>query len=117
LEELRLEDWRAFYAGVYLLQAQAQALIDIAQRGCSELGLRVGGYVDAGRGLMEAGIISKDEFDFYRRVLGFRNVTVYEYASINLEMVEKIISGKEFKKVYLLALKIVNELKKRGIDP
>jgi uncharacterized protein YutE (UPF0331/DUF86 family) len=72
LEELRLEDWRAFYAGVYLLQAQAQALIDIAQRGCSELGLRVGGYVDAGRG---------------------------------------------FKKVYLLALKIVNELKKRGIDP
>lgn len=37
--------------------------------------------------------------------------------SINLEIVRRIITEREFERVYYLALKIVNELKKRGIDP
>ncbi|KUO82529.1 hypothetical protein B7L70_00815 [Vulcanisaeta sp. EB80] len=117
LEELTLDDWRALYAGVYLLQIQAQALIDIVVKGCSELGLKVEGYVEAGKKLMDVGIISKEEFEFYRRVVGFRNIAVHAYASIDLEIVRRIITEREFERVYYLALKIVNELKKRGIDP
>ena len=117
LEELTLDDWRALYAGVYLLQIQAQALIDIVVKGCSELGLKVEGYVEAGKKLMDVGIISKEEFEFYRRVVGFRNIAVHAYASIDLEIVRRIITEREFERVYSLALKIVNELKKRGIDP
>jgi uncharacterized protein YutE (UPF0331/DUF86 family) len=63
------------------------------------------------------GIISKEEFEFYRRVVGFRNIAVHAYASIDLEIVRRIITEREFERVYYLALKIVNELKKRGIDP
>lgn len=66
---------------------------------------------------MEEGIINEEEFEFYRRVVSFRNIAVHEYASINLEIVKRIIVGKEFEKVYILALKIVEELKKRNIDP
>ncbi|MEJ2775386.1 HepT-like ribonuclease domain-containing protein [Sulfolobaceae archaeon RB850M] len=117
LEELTLDDWKSFYAGIYLLQSQAQALIDIVQRGCSELGLKAENYVESGRKLMEEGIINQEEFEFYRRVVSFRNIVVHEYASINLEIVKRIIAGKEFEKVYVLALKIVEELKKRNIDP
>ncbi|MFP3202575.1 MAG: HepT-like ribonuclease domain-containing protein [Sulfolobus sp.] len=115
LEELTLDDWKSFYAGIYLLQSQA--LIDIVQRGCSELGLKAENYVESGRKLMEEGIINQEEFEFYRRVVSFRNIVVHEYASINLEIVKRIIAGKEFEKVYVLALKIVEELKKRNIDP
>jgi uncharacterized protein YutE (UPF0331/DUF86 family) len=48
LRELTLNDWTTFYAGIYLLQAQVQALIDIVERGCAELGLKVEGYVEGG---------------------------------------------------------------------
>ncbi|WP_261310146.1 type VII toxin-antitoxin system HepT family RNase toxin [Saccharolobus shibatae] len=117
LEELTLDDWRSFYAGIYLLQSQAQALIDIVQRGCSELGLKAEGYIESGRKLMEEGIINEEEFEFYRRVVSFRNIAIHEYVSVNLEIVKRIIVGKEFEKVYILALKIIEELKKRDIDP
>jgi uncharacterized protein YutE (UPF0331/DUF86 family) len=66
---------------------------------------------------MEEGIINQEEFEFHRRVVSFRNIVVHEYASINLEIVKRIIARKEFEKVYVLALKIVKELKKRNIDP
>jgi uncharacterized protein YutE (UPF0331/DUF86 family) len=116
LEELTLDDWKSLYAGIYLLMAQAQALIDIIQRGCSELGLRVEGYIDAGRKLSEIGVINKEEFEFYKRVVGFRNIAVHEYTRVDLEVVKRIITKKEFKKVYSLAVKIVKELRKRGIN-
>lgn len=112
LKELSVGDWISIYAGAYLLQTQAQALIDIVQRGCSELGLKVEGYIDAGRKLMEAGIMNKEDFDLYRRAVGFRNIAVHEYITINLDIVSKIIREKEFERIYLLAVKIVEELKK-----
>jgi len=66
---------------------------------------------------MEAGIMNKEDFDLYRRAVGFRNIAVHEYITINLDIVSKIIREKEFERIYLLAVKIVEELKKRGVDP
>jgi len=66
---------------------------------------------------MGAGIMSEEEFKFYRRMVGFRNITVHEYTSVDLEIVKRMIMEKEFEKVYSLALKIVNERKNKGIDP
>ena len=117
LEELKIVDLWSLYAGVYLLQVQAQALIDIVMRGCAELGLKAEGYTEAGRKLTEIGVMNKEEFEFYRRVVSFRNTVVHAYARVNFDLVRKIIEEKEFEKVYLLALKVVEELRKRGIDP
>ena len=117
LEELKIDDLWSLYAGIYLLQVQAQALIDIVMRGCAELGLKAEGYTEAGRKLAEIGVMSNEDFEFYRRVVGFRNTVVHAYARVNFDLVRKIIEGREFEKVYLLALKVVEELKKRGVDP
>ena len=86
-------------------------------RGCAELGLRVEGSVDAGRKLMEEGIISQEDFELYRRVVGFRNTVVHAYSRVDLGLVRRLIEGKEYEKVYSLALKVVEGLKRRGIDP
>ena len=117
LEELRLTDWWSIYAGVYFLQVQAQALIGIVMRGCAELGLRVEGSVDAGRKLLEEGIISQEDFESYRRVVGFRDAILHAYSRVDSGLVRRLIEGKEYEKVYSLALNVVEELKRRGIDP
>ncbi|GAB6944081.1 hypothetical protein [Vulcanisaeta sp. JCM 14467] len=43
-----LDDVYKYLSAVYLLQVQAQSLIDIMARAASALGLEVEGYVDAG---------------------------------------------------------------------
>lgn len=43
-----LDDVYKFFSAVYMLQAQAQALIDIAVKAAAALGMEVEGYIDAG---------------------------------------------------------------------
>jgi uncharacterized protein YutE (UPF0331/DUF86 family) len=47
---------------------------------------------------MEEGIINQEEFEFCRRVVSFRNIVVHEYASINLEIVKRIMLRRNSRK-------------------
>lgn len=53
-----LGDVKAYYSAIYLLQTQAQALIDLVQRTAMLMGMEVSGYVDAGEKLSILGVIS-----------------------------------------------------------
>ena len=57
-----LDDVYKYFSAVYLLQVQAQSLIDIMAKAASALGLEVEGYIDAGNKLMSVGILSNEEF-------------------------------------------------------
>ncbi|AFA39435.1 hypothetical protein Pogu_1408 [Pyrobaculum oguniense TE7] len=79
-----LEDVYKYFSAVYLLQAQAQSLIDIVSRAASALGFEVEGYIDASGKLAMAGLLSDDESNRYRTVVRFRNVVVYQYAAVDI---------------------------------
>lgn len=111
-----LEDEIKYYATLHLLQIQIQALIDIASRAASILGLEVEGYIDAGYKLRQAGIINDDELRLYRRVVGFRNIVVHMYGEVNPDIVREVIRDRKYRDVAKLGIKIVEELRRRGVD-
>jgi uncharacterized protein YutE (UPF0331/DUF86 family) len=71
-----------YYSAIYLLQVQAQALIDIVVRAASALGYEVEGYIDAGRKLRIANVINDEELNLYRSIVGFRNIIVHQYGAV-----------------------------------
>jgi uncharacterized protein YutE (UPF0331/DUF86 family) len=116
LSEADLNDEYKYYSAVYLLQVQAQVVIDIVMRAASTLGYEVEGYADAGRKLMLAGVINGDEFSIYRSLVGFRNIAIHQYGSLNPNVIRGIISGRRYRDAAKVGVKVVDELRKRGID-
>ena len=112
-----LSQWGEQMKFLHALQLQAQALIDLVQHACSLLGLMPSTYIESGKLLHAKGIFSKEEFKFYRAVVGFRNVLIHQYTSIDLKVVEKILKAKEYRRVLMLAEKVYRELEHRGLDP
>jgi len=111
-----LEDEYKYIAALHLLQVQAQALMDMFARAASALGLEVEGYIDAGRKLRAENVISGEELAFYSRIVGFRKIVVHEYGEVNSRIVREIIESKKYRDIARLGMKIVEELRKRGID-
>ncbi|MGC9171030.1 MAG: DUF86 domain-containing protein [Thermoproteus sp.] len=112
-----LGDVYKYLSAVYLLQVQAQALIDIAVRAAAALGLEVEGYIDAGEKLRSAGVIDDDEFKRYRAVVRFRNTAVRRYGAVDAAVIARIVRNREYREAARLAVKIVEELRRRGADP
>ncbi|MFB6489650.1 MAG: DUF86 domain-containing protein [Thermoproteus sp. AZ2] len=116
LDRLELKGPVEHYAATYLLQSQA--LIDIAERAASLLGYTVEGYIDAGKKLLQAGVIDEEEYRHYVAVVRFRDVVVHQYAAVDLKAVEKIVEEKLYKKTAELALKIAERIERAvGEDP
>ena len=105
-----LTDVKAYYSAIYLLQTQAQALIDLAQRAATLMGMEVSGYVDAGEKLAVLGVINHEELKFYRSVVAFRNVVIHQYAVVDLEIIRRIIANREYRRVTEIARKIANRV-------
>ncbi len=105
-----LGDVKAYYSAVYLLQTQAQALIDLAQRVATLMGMEVSGYVDAGEKLSMLGVISPEDLRLYKSVVTFRNIVVHQYAVVDLEIIRRIIANREYRKVTELARKIASRV-------
>ena len=105
-----LDDVYKYLSAVYLLQVQAQSLIDIMAKAASALGLEVEGYVDAGNKLMSVGILSSEEFN------RFKNIVVHQYGVIDINVIRRIIGNREYRDVARLGIKVVEELRRRGID-
>jgi uncharacterized protein YutE (UPF0331/DUF86 family) len=111
-----LDDVYKYYSAIYLLQVQAQALIDIVVRAASALGYEVEGYIDAGRKLRIANVINDEELNLYRSIVGFRNIVVHQYGAVDPNVVRKIISTRRYRDAAKVGVKIVDELRKRGVD-
>ena len=111
-----LDDVYKYLSAVYLLQVQAQSLIDIMAKAASALGLEVEGYVDAGNKLMSVGILSSEEFNRYRSIVRFRNIVIHQYGVVDINVIRRIIGNREYRDVARLGIKVVEELRRRGID-
>ena len=80
------------------------------------MGLEVEGYVDAGNKLMSVGILSNEEFSRYRSIIRFRNIVIHQYGIVDINIIRRIIGNREYRDVARLGIKVVEELRRRGID-
>ncbi len=112
-----LEEWGEQMKFLHALQVQAQALIDMVLRCSSLLGHPPATPIDAANHLAREGIMSREDLEFFRRVLGFRNVVVHEYTSIDMRLVDEILRERRYRRVMMLAEKIYREMWRRGRDP
>ncbi len=113
-----LEDKFLLLAALHALQVASQALIDLAAHIISEAGAAVpSSYSEIPRILKREGCLSDPEAELFRRIIGFRNVVVHQYSSVDLEIVRKILEGKLYKDIEKLALSLIKWAQEKGIDP
>ncbi|RFA95048.1 DUF86 domain-containing protein [Pyrobaculum aerophilum] len=105
-----LSNWDDLMRILHALQLQAQALIDMAQRAASLLGEPAQTYIEAGETLLRRGIFNAQDLALYRAVVGFRNVLVHGYASLDTDRVDEILKRRLYKNLLALAEKINSRL-------
>jgi len=82
-----------------VLQLQAQVLIDMVQRVAALMGEPAQSYAEAGAALARKGVFSPEDLRLYRAVVGFRNVLVRGYSSVDMLRVSQILAGREYRKL------------------
>ncbi len=112
-----IKDWVEELAALHALQVQAQALLDMVLRLAAELGYSPESPGDAARALAGEGVLTREEYEFVRSVAGFRNILVHAYTEVDMGLVRRIISGREYRRVALLASKLLGEAARLGLDP
>jgi len=113
-----LEDRFYLLAALHALQLASQALIDLASHVISEAGIAVpASYSEVSRRLREAGILDEGDSHLFRKIVGFRNVVVHQYAAVDLGIVEEVLRERRFMDVARLALAISRWAEERGLDP
>lgn len=77
------------------LQRACQQSIDLAMFLNAELGTGVPkSSSEAFEKLMEKGVISKESYENMKKMVGFRNVAVHQYQSIDYSIVEYVIKNR-----------------------
>lgn len=94
----------------HALLLQAQALIDLFQRTAALLGDPPRSYAEAGYVLARRGVITEEEAKLYRSVVGFRNVLVHGYLSVEIGVVEAILRQRLYRRVAELAVKVADKV-------
>lgn len=112
-----LQGWVEELAALHALQVQAQALLDMLLRLAAEIGYAPESPGEAARILLEEGLISVEDYEFIRRLIGFRNVVVHAYTEVDLDLVKRIVGRREYHGVALLASRLLEAAVKRGLDP
>ena len=101
-----LSNWDDLMRILHALQLQAQALIDMAQRAASLLGEPAQTYMEAGEALRRHGVLDPQDLTLYRSVVGFRNVVVHGYVSLDTAKVEEVLRKRLYRRILELAEKI-----------
>ena len=104
-------------AALHALQVQAQALLDMLLRLAAEMGYAPESPGEAAGILLGEAIITREDYDFIRRLIGFRNIVVHAYTGVDMELVRSIVGGREYRRVALLASRLLEEAARRGLDP
>jgi len=95
----------------HALQIQAQTLIDMVQRAAVQLGESPHSYAEAGEILLRRGIFDEKDYKRYRAIVGFRNILVHGYASIDISIIEDILRNKRYREAVELAKKILERVR------
>jgi len=95
----------------HALQIQAQTLIDMVQRAAAQLGESPHSYAEAGEILLRRGIFNEKDYKRYRAIVGFRNILVHGYASIDISIIEDILKNKRYRETVELAKKILERVR------
>lgn len=112
-----LQGWVEELAALHALQVQSQALLDMLLRIAAEMGYAPDSPGEAARIILEEGLISGEDYDFIRRLIGFRNVVVHAYMDVDMDLVRSIVGGREYRRVALLASRLLEAAMERGLDP
>jgi uncharacterized protein YutE (UPF0331/DUF86 family) len=81
----------------FLRALQAQALIDMVQRAAALMGEPTQSCAEAGAALARRGVFSPEDLRLYRSVVGFRNVLVHGYISVDMLRISQILAGREYR--------------------
>jgi len=84
---------------LHALQLQAQVLIDMVQRAAALMGEPTQSYAEAGAALARRGVFSPEDLRLYRAVVGFRNVLVHGYTSVDMLRISRIHAGRADRKL------------------
>jgi hypothetical protein len=83
----------------FLHALQAQVLIDMVQRAAALMGEPTQSYAEEGAALARRGVFSPEDLRLYRAVVGFRNVLVHGYTSVDTLRISQILAGREYRKL------------------
>ena len=109
--------WVEELAALHALQVQAQALLDMAMRLAAELGHRPESPREAAEMLLEEGALTREDYDFIQRVIGFRNAVVHGYAGVDAMLARRAVERRGYRRVARLAAGLLEWGAERGIDP
>ena len=112
-----LDDIVKWLAMLHVLQIQSQAVIDMVMRFAPLLGFAPSTPMEAIEHLTRESVLTRDEAMFLRKVVGFRNIVIHEYQAVNRAIVAKILSEREYLELAKLAKKLIEEAKRRNLDP
>jgi Uncharacterized conserved protein len=56
-------------------------------------------YAEAGAALAKRGVFSPEDLRLYRAVMGFRNVLVHGYTSVDMLRISQILAGRKYRKL------------------
>ncbi len=112
-----LSSWGDQMKFLHALQIQAQILIDMVLRTASLLGYTPRTPLDASKHLVSVGAIDIHDQRFFRSVVGFRNIVVHEYISVDMDIVEEILRERLYRKLLVIGEKIYEYTRRNNIDP
>ena len=101
---LCLSGWVEELAALHALQVQAQAMLGMMMRLAAELGYSPESPGDAAKALLAEGVISREDYEFSRRVAGSGNVLARSYADVDVDLVRGILARREYSRVAELGL-------------
>lgn len=117
VEEI-IDDFILFNSVLHILQTSIQSLIDIGARVLSELGIKPPSiYREIAEHLKDKKFLNASESTLMARIIGFRNILVHGYLTINIDLLKEILKEKKYNDIMKLATKIVEKAQKTGIDP
>jgi len=93
------------------LERAIEATIDIAAHIVASEGLGLASTIRENFEILyESGIIDKELMDKMQKMVGFRNIAVYEYTSLNIEILKSILKNNlgDIEEFYTLILKKFN---------
>ena len=113
-KEFNIEDYDTQDVIVLNLQRACQQSIDLAMFIVAEFGLGIPKTsVDAFQKLLDEKIITKEIFENMKGMVGFRNVAVHQYQSIDYDIVEYVIKNK-LSDFYDFNKEIIKEINKKS---
>ena len=112
-----IEDFYFMNSVLHILQVSIQALIDMACHLISELKEKPPAtYSEAATILKKKDVLSKEEAELMKKMIGFRNIVVHGYITLSLDLVVRILEEKKYKDILKIAKRIMSYARNKNID-